>query len=426
MQQSANDLRRQVEAQARLAKQASLQLAQLTSTEKNQVLLAIGQQIMQDRAAILAANEEDVTQAKASNLSASYIDRLQLNEQRIAGLVASLHELAALPDPIGEVINSWERPNGLRIEQIRVPLGVIGMVYEARPNVTVDAAAIAIKTGNAIVLRGSRTALRSNLALIHSIHSALDSLKQPADAVQYLAQTEHAAIDILCSLNGVIDLIIPRGGAELINRVVRTSSVPVVETGVGNCHIFIDQSADYGMAASIVLNAKTSRPAVCNAAETLLLHQDWPKEYQAALIGRLHDAGVELRACEQTRERHPELSALLHPAVDSDWDTEYHDLILAVRTVPNVEAAVEHITRHGTGHSEAIITRDDRAAEWFLAHVDAAAVYHNASTRFTDGGEFGFGAEIGISTQKIHARGPMGLHALSSSKFLIRGSGQIR
>ncbi|WP_241254529.1 glutamate-5-semialdehyde dehydrogenase [Brevibacillus sp. SYP-B805] len=426
MRTTASALREQVEKQAKLAKQASRQLARLSSADKNNALLAIARQLIHDQAAILAANAEDVERAKEAGLPASYLDRLLLTDRRMEALAASLQELAALPDPVGEVITSWQRPNGLQIEQVRVPLGVIGMVYEARPNVTVEAAAIALKTNNAIVLRGSRTALRSNLALVESIRSALNSLNLPAEAIQYLSQTEHEAIDILCSLNGLVDVMIPRGGAELINRVVRSSSVPVLETGVGNCHIFIDQSADYDMAEAIVLNAKTSRPAVCNAAETLLIHREWPLAHQQALLQRLHDAGVELRACEQTRSLHSALSSILRPADEQDWDTEYLDLILAVRTVGGVDEAIAHIAEHGTGHSEAIITRDERSAEQFLARIDAAAVYHNASTRFTDGGEFGFGAEIGISTQKIHARGPMGLHALTSCKYLIRGSGQIR
>lgn len=421
-----SQLRDQVVAQASLAKQASRRLARLSSAEKNALLLAIARQIRQDQTLILAANEQDATLAEAANQPKSYLDRLMLNEQRIDGLASSLEELVSLADPIGEVISSMTRPNGLLIEQVRVPLGVIGMIYEARPNVTVDAAAIALKTGNAIVLRGSRSALHSNLALAQSIRQALTELHLPADAVQYLAHTEHEAIDILCTANGLIDVIIPRGGAELISRVVRTSSVPVLETGIGNCHLFIDESADYELAASIVLNAKTSRPAVCNAAETLLIHQAWPDHLQKLLLQRLHEAGVEIRACERTRSQHKELASLLAPAEDRDWATEYLDLILAVRTVDSIEEALEHIANHGSGHSEAIITSNTSLAERFLAQVDAAAVYHNASTRFTDGGEFGYGAEIGISTQKIHARGPMGLPALTSWKFLIRGNGQIR
>lgn len=421
-----SDIRSRVEAQARLAKQASRQLARLTREQKDAALIAIGKQLDQDRAEILAANERDVQHSRAVNPLESYIDRLRLDDKRIDGLITSLEELAAQQDPVGETITAWTRPNGLEIEQVRVPLGVIGMVYEARPNVTLDSAAIALKTGNAIVLRGSRTALNSNLAIVASIHRALQSLGLPRDAVQYLAIVEHESVDALCTLNGLIDVIIPRGGAELIKRVVSTSTVPVLETGVGNCHIFVDESAEYEMADAIVINAKTSRPAVCNAAETLLLHKNWPLEDQQKLLSHLHAAGVELRACEQTRSLHPELASILQVADETDFDGEFLDLIMAVRTVSSLDEALEHIALHGTYHSEAIVTTDAAHAARFLSEVDAAAVYHNASTRFTDGGEFGFGAEIGISTQKLHARGPMGLVALTTSKYVIRGTGQIR
>jgi glutamate-5-semialdehyde dehydrogenase len=421
-----SEIRNQVEAQARLAKQASRRLAQLSREQKDAALIAIARQLDTDRKAILAANEVDVARARAANQPDSYLDRLRLDDKRIDALIASLEEMSALPDPVGETIAFWTRPNGIDIEQVRVPLGVIGMVYEARPNVTVDSAAIALKTGNAIVLRGSRTALSSNQALAASIRAALDSIGLPGDAVQYLAITEHESVDALCTLNGLIDVIIPRGGAELIQRVIRTSTVAVLETGVGNCHIFVDESAAYEMAEAITINAKTSRPAVCNAAETLLLHEKWPHANQRALLQKLHEAGVELRACERTRSLHPDLADLLHPADANDFDAEFLDLIIAVRTVSDCSEAIEHIALHGTSHSEAILTKNETNAARFLAEVDAAAVYHNASTRFTDGGEFGFGAEIGISTQKLHARGPMGLTALTTSKYVIRGTGQIR
>lgn len=421
-----SEIRNQVEAQARLAKQASRRLAQLSREQKDAALIAIARQLDTDRKAILAANEVDVARARAANQPDSYLDRLRLDDKRVDALIASLEEMSALPDPVGETIAFWTRPNGIDIEQVRVPLGVIGMVYEARPNVTVDSAAIALKTGNAIVLRGSRTALSSNQALAEIIRAALDSIGLPGDAVQYLAITEHESVDALCTLNGLIDVIIPRGGAELIQRVIRTSTVAVLETGVGNCHIFVDESAAYEMAEAITINAKTSRPAVCNAAETLLLHEKWPHANQRALLQKLHEAGVELRACERTRSLHPDLTDLLHPADAADFDAEFLDLIIAVRTVSDCSEAIEHIALHGTSHSEAILTKNETNAARFLAEVDAAAVYHNASTRFTDGGEFGFGAEIGISTQKLHARGPMGLTALTTSKYVIRGTGQIR
>ncbi len=422
----ADSVRQSVAQQARLAKRAAREWALLPRERKDEALRAIGWQLQADQRLILAANAEDVDRAAAAGQPNSYLDRLRLTPERIAALAESLEALAQLPDPIGDIAASWTRPNGLLIRQVRVPLGVIGMVYEARPNVTVDAAAIALKTGNAIVLRGSRSASRSNTALVLSIKRALQALGLPHEAVQYVSAEQRESVDALCTLNGLIDVIIPRGGAGLINRVVRTSTVPVLETGVGNCHVFVDESAEYAMAEAIVLNAKTSRPAVCNAAETLLLHRDWPLAFSSALLRRLSEAGVELRACEQTRERHPQLAGRLRPAAQEDWDREYLELILAVKTVDSLDDALEHIARHGTSHSEAIVTQNDDNARRFLASVDAAAVYHNASTRFTDGGEFGFGAEIGISTQKIHARGPMGLLALTTIKYHVLGNGQTR
>lgn len=419
-------LKEKVYAQLSLAKQASRQMALLTRTEKDRALAAIGEKLLADEKTILAANELDIAKAEVDGQPASYLDRLRLTPARVHDLVESLASLAALDDPVGQKMDSWTQPNGLVIEQIRVPLGVIGMVYEARPNVTVDAAAIALKTGNAIVLRGSHSAVNSNVALARSIREALAATELPEAAVQYLPFAEHASVDLLCTANGLVDVIIPRGGAGLIQRVLQLSSVPVLETGVGNCHIYIDQAARYDMAEAIAVNAKTSRPAVCNAAETLLLHRNWPHDYQRALLQKLLDQGVELRVCAKTREAHHELASLLREAQAADWDTEYSALILAVRTVDSLAEAIEHITAHSSGHSEAIVTEDDAAAYQFLAAVDATAVYHNASTRFTDGGEFGFGAEIGISTQKLHARGPMGLPALTSYKYVVRGTGQIR
>lgn len=421
-----DSLKQKVHAQISLAKQASRRMAILSRKEKDHVLVAIGNQLLADEAHILSENAKYLARAEADGQPASYLDRLLLTPERITQLVDSLSQLASLDDPVGERIDSWTRPNGLFIEQIRVPLGVIGMVYEARPNVTVDAAAIAIKTGNTIVLRGSHSAVHSNLALVKSIRQALTDTGLPAEAVQYLPFAEHASVDFLCTANGLVDVIIPRGGAGLIQRVLQIASVPVLETGVGNCHIFVDQAAPYDMAENIVINAKTSRPAVCNAAETLLLHRSWPQDNQRALLQKLLAKGVELRACELTRELHVDLAEQLHHAAAEDWDTEYSELILAVRTVDSLEDAIEHITTHSTGHSEAIVTEDEHAARQFLTAIDATAVYHNASTRFTDGGEFGFGAEIGISTQKLHARGPMGLPALTSYKYVVRGSGQIR
>lgn len=419
-------LKEKVHTQVSLAKQASRKMAILSRKEKDQVLVAIGNQLLADEAVILSENAKDIALAEADGQPPSYLDRLLLTPERIAQLVDSLAQLVSLDDPVGERIDSWTRPNGLLIEQIRVPLGVIGMVYEARPNVTVDAAAIAIKTGNAIVLRGSHSAVHSNLALVTSIRQALTATGLDAEAVQYLPFAEHASVDYLCTANGLVDVIIPRGGSGLIQRVLQIASVPVLETGVGNCHIYVDEAAQYDMAVSIVINAKTSRPAVCNAAETLLMHRNWPQENQRALLQKLLAKGVELRACERTIKLHSDLAAQLHHATAEDWDTEYSALILAVRTVDSLGEAIDHITAHTSGHSEAIVTEDEVAARQFLTAIDATAVYHNASTRFTDGGEFGFGAEIGISTQKLHARGPMGLPALTSYKYVVRGNGQIR
>lgn len=419
-------LKEKLYGQMKLAKEASRQLARFKQEAKDAALCEAGRQLLQNQTAILAANEQDLIKAQQDGQPAAYLDRLRLTPERLQDLVDSLHQLAKQTDPVGKIMERWTRPNGLVIEQIRVPLGVVGIVYEARPNVTVDAAAIALKTGNAIVLRGSRSALSSNLALTECIRKALVQSGLPEEAVQYLPYPDHEAVDLLCTANGLIDVIIPRGGASLIQRVLQKSTVAVLETGVGNCHVYIDKTADYDMAEAIILNAKSSRPAVCNAAETLLVHRNWPQDLQNRLLAKLLSAGIELRACEKTRLLHPALANRLAAASSADWDTEYLSLTLAVATVDSLDDAIGHIESHGTGHSEAIVASDNERAELFLSRVDAAAVYHNASTRFTDGGEFGFGAEIGISTQKLHARGPMGLTALTTSKYVVRGSGQIR
>lgn len=419
------ELIQSVTRQVQNAKVASRQLALADSDWKNQALHEIGKQLERDTSVILEANHLDYQEASRNGSTPSYLDRLLLTPARIESLIQSLKELASLPDPIGEITKEWTRPNGLTIREVRVPLGVIGMIYEARPNVTLDAAAIAIKTGNAICLRGSRSSMNSNQALTESIRKGLQTVGLPPDAVQYLTARQRESVDVLCTLNGLIDVIIPRGGADLINRVVKTSTVPVLETGVGICHIFIDQSAPYEMAEQIVHNAKISRPSVCNAVETILIHQDWDQHNTLCLLTSLHEANVTLRACEKTRLLTNHLP-FLEEAASDDWDTEYLDLILSVRTVTDVTEAIEHISHHGSGHSESILTEHQQTADRFLNEVDAACVYHNASTRFTDGGEFGYGAEIGISTQKTHARGPMGLPALTSVKYRVIGSGQIR
>jgi glutamate-5-semialdehyde dehydrogenase len=337
-------------------------------------------------------------------------------------IVCSLRELAALPDPIGNVLESWTRPNGLEITKVRVPIGVIGLIYEARPNVTVDSSAICVKTGNCVLLRGSRSCLTTNRALTEVIQQALETVGLPKGAVQLLESPDLAATTDMMHAHGLIDVLIPRGGASLINHVRTNARIPVIETGAGNCHLFIHEDADPTMATAIALNAKTSRPSVCNAIETLLIHHEWPESYSTALLAALHEAGVALRGCPKTLE----LCPLATLATATDYETEYNDLILAVRFVASLDEALHHIETHGTRHSEAIVTTSLSVAARFLEEVDATTVYHNASTRFTDGGEFGFGAEIGISTQKLHARGPMGLPELCSYKYLVRGTGQVR
>jgi glutamate-5-semialdehyde dehydrogenase len=411
-----------VRQKAEQARAASKRLALLTEAQKNAGLRAMAQALRNRRKAILAANEEDLRRGEEAGLSTALMDRLRLTEERLEGMAQGLEELIHLQDPVGEVMETVERENGLRIEKVRVPLGVIGMIYEARPNVTVDAAGLALKTGNAIVLRGSSSAFYSNRMLVEVLHQALETTDIPVDGVQLVEDLDREAVREMMTLNEWIDVIIPRGGAGLIERVVRESSVPVLETGVGNCHIYVDAEADPSMAEHIVINGKTDRPAVCNAVETVLVHRAWAKQHLSGLVARLQEHGVELRGCDRTRA----LADHVLPASEEDWGHEYLDLILAVKVVNSLEEAMEHIDRYGTRHSEAIVTDNAETAQVFLQGVDAAAVYHNASTRFTDGSQFGFGAEIGISTQKLHARGPMGLKELTSYKYRVLGTGQVR
>ncbi|WP_188647053.1 glutamate-5-semialdehyde dehydrogenase [Marinithermofilum abyssi] len=411
-----------VRQKAEQARAASKRLALLTEAQKNAGLRAMAQALRNRREAILTANEEDLRRGEEAGLSTALMDRLRLTEERLEGMAQGLEELIHLPDPVGEVMETVERENGLRIEKVRVPLGVIGMIYEARPNVTVDAAGLALKTGNAVVLRGSSSAFYSNRMLVEVLHQALETTDVPVDGVQLVEDLDREAVREMMTLNGWIDVIIPRGGAGLIERVVRESTVPVLETGVGNCHIYVDAEADPSMAEHIVINGKTDRPAVCNAVETLLVHREWAKQHLSSLAARLQENGVELRGCDRTRA----LADHVLPASEEDWRREYLDLILAVNVVDSLEEAMEHIDRYGTRHSEAIVTDNAETARVFLQGVDAAAVYHNASTRFTDGSQFGFGAEIGISTQKLHARGPMGLKELTSYKYRVLGTGQVR
>ena len=407
---------------AKAAKAASLELARLTTEAKNAALRAMARALMEKSPEILAANEADMQRGREGGMPESLLDRLMLNEARIAGMAEGLEQVADLPDPIGRVMDEWTRPNGLVIRKVRVPIGVIGIIYEARPNVTVDAAALCLKSGNAALLRGGKEAFRSNQAVVKVLREALAEGGLPADCVQLVEDTSRQSAQELMALTEYLDVLIPRGGAGLIRSVKENARVPVIETGVGNCHVYVDKDADLDMAANIIYNAKCSRPSVCNAIETILVHQDVAEEALPLIQARLDEKQVELRGCEKAQAILPGIT----PATEEDWATEYLDYILAVKVVASLEEALEHIARYSTGHSECIVTENYTAAQRFLNEVDAAAVYVNASTRFTDGGQFGLGAEIGISTQKLHARGPMGLEQLVSTKFLIRGSGQVR
>lgn len=412
----------EVHAKGEQAKEAARLLATLPTLVKNRALLAMADGLLANTQAILAANAADLENGKARGLSQALLDRLMLNETRVRSMAEGLREIAALPDPIGEIIEGWRRPNGLEIVKARVPLGVIGIIYEARPNVTADAAGLCVKSGNAVILRGGSEAIHSNVAVAKVLSDGAASAGVPAGAIQLIETTDREAVNALLKLNQYLDVIIPRGGAGLIRTVLENSTVPVIETGTGICHTFVDASADFAMAWEIAFNAKVSRPGVCNAMETLLVHRDVAAEFLPTMLSRYHNAEVELRGCEEVMRHHNGVK----PAIAEDWATEYHDLILAVRVVKNLDEALEHIRTYGTRHSEAIVTQNYDNARRFQREVDAAAVYVNASTRFTDGFEFGFGAEIGISTQKLHARGPMGLRELTSIKYLINGNGQIR
>ncbi|WP_044478872.1 glutamate-5-semialdehyde dehydrogenase [Paenibacillus antibioticophila] len=412
----------EVRMKAGLAGQAATAMAKLTTEQKNQALLAAADALLARSDEILRANEEDLERGRANGTSDSLLDRLKLTPERIGGIAEGLRQIVELPDPVGDVLETIDRPNGLHIVKRRVPLGVIGIIYEARPNVTVDAAGLCLKTGNAVVLRGGSSALSSNRAIVKVIHEALAETALPVEAIQLIEDPDRSSVDEMLKLNGLLDVVIPRGGSSLIQNVVQNATVPVIETGAGICHTYLDETAQPEMAAAIALNAKVQRPSVCNAMETLLVHEAYAKAHLSRLASQFKEAGVELRGCEQTRELIPWAS----PATDEDFATEYNDYILNVKIVHELNEALAHIARFGTKHSECIVTENEEHAARFQQEIDAAAVYHNASTRFTDGFEFGFGAEIGISTQKLHARGPMGLPALTSSKYIIYGSGQIR
>lgn len=407
---------------ATLARETTGALVKLTTEQKNEALLAMADALQREAAIIIEANVEDLERGRQNGTSQSLLDRLALNEDRIAGIAEGLRQIVELPDPVGDTLETFDRPNGLAIQKIRVPLGVIGIIYEARPNVTVDAAGLCLKTGNAVVLRGGSSALSSNRKIVEVLHRALAATALPPNALQLIEDPARASVDEMLKLNGLLDVIIPRGGSSLIQNVVMNATVPVIETGAGICHTYLDSDADPEMALQISLNAKAQRPSVCNSMETLIVHRDFAQRHLLALAEAFRDVNVELRGCPETLAIIP----WANPVTEADYATEYNDYILNIKMVNNLDEAMAHIERYGTKHSECIVSGTEEHAERFLQEVDAAAVYHNASTRFTDGFEFGFGAEIGISTQKLHARGPMGLPALTSTKYKIHGNGQIR
>lgn len=410
-----------IEGVCAAAKAASRSIASAETQRRNSILKAMAQLITENKKSILEANAKDIDNAGKNGVPETMTDRLRLNEARIDAISASLAELCVLPDPIGSG-ERWVRPNGLVISCVRVPIGVVSIIYEARPNVTVDAAALCIKTGNAVVLRGGKEAVCTNAVLVSVMRKALSAHGIDPNALSFIERTEREGANILMTMRKYIDVLIPRGGAGLIRTVVENAKMPVIETGAGNCHLYVDEFAEIDMAVSVAKNAKVSRPSVCNAIETLLVHSSVTERFLPLFSKAVEEYRVEIRGCVRTREILPGASA----ATEEDYYTEYNDYIIAVRIVDSIDEAIEHINRYNTGHSEAIITNSVTHAQKFKDEVDAAAVYVNASTRFTDGGEFGFGAEIGISTQKLHARGPMGLKALTTEKYLVDGSGQIR
>jgi glutamate-5-semialdehyde dehydrogenase len=411
-----------VKKQAKEAKKAAKAVSLLSTEEKNKIIKHIANTLESNVSHILEANYKDLEKGREKGYTEAYMDRLSLSEDRIADFANGLRDVAELEDPVGDILSDWTLENGLQVEKVRVPLGVIGMIYEARPNVTVDATGLALKSGNAIVLKGGSSAINSNKAIVEVIHKALETTNIPNKAVQFIASTDRKATQELFTLKEHIDVLIPRGGASLINAVVENATVPVLETGVGNCHLYVDKDADLDKALSIIVNAKTDRPAVCNAAETLIVHRAWFNENKEAIINMFKENSISVHGDENVVEFIPGAVK----AVEEDWKNEYLSLDIAVKIVTDMDEAIEHIDEYGTKHSEAIITENKETANKFMTLVDAAAVYHNASTRFTDGGALGFGAEIGISTQKLHARGPMGLPALTTVKFQMTGDGQIR
>ncbi|WP_373286938.1 glutamate-5-semialdehyde dehydrogenase [Wenjunlia tyrosinilytica] len=411
---------------ARRAREAAAVLAPLPRTARDGALLAVADALVARAPEIVEANAQDVAKARASGTSESIVDRLTLTTERIEAIASDVRDVVALPDPVGELVRGSTLPNGLELRQIRVPFGVVGIIYEARPNVTVDAAALCLKSGNAVLLRGSSSAYASNTALVGVLRDAVAEAGLPADVVQLVPGESRESVGELMRARGLVDVLIPRGGASLIRTVVEESTVPVIETGVGNCHVYVDADADLDMAVRILINAKASRPSVCNAAETLLVHADTAEEFLPRALKALAEAGVTVHGDEAVQRFSGVCDATIVPATDEDWETEYLSYDIAAAVVPDLDAAVRHIRRWSSGHSEAIITRSQPAARRFTQLVDSTTVLVNASTRFTDGSEFGFGAEIGISTQKLHARGPMGLPELTSTKYVVTGDGHIR
>lgn len=411
-----------VQAKAQAAKQAAAKLAVTSTAVKNAALLAMAAALEAQQSEILAANERDMTAAAAKGMKSSMLDRLKLTAERISGMADGLRQVAGLADPVGNVIDGKTLPNGLHITKIRVSLGVIGIIYEARPNVTADAAGLCLKSGNAVILKGGSEAMESNKTVAAILAQAAEGAGIPAGSIQFIDTSDRQAVQDLIHMNGLVDVVIPRGGAGLIQAVVRNASVPVIETGAGVCHTYVDKDANMEMAMKIAFNAKVQRPSVCNAMETLLVHKDIADKFLPMMLMMYNSSAVEIRGDKAVQE----YSSQVHPATEEDWSTEYGDLRLSVKIVDSIEEAMAHIAKYGTGHSECIVTDNYQAAQLFQYTVDAAAVYVNASTRFTDGNEFGFGAEIGISTQKLHARGPMALPELTSTKYLINGNGQVR
>ena len=419
---ASSNVRDQVLQVVRCARDAARRLARATTGEKNAALRAMADGLRRHREQIIRANREDVQAAQAGGLSTALVDRLTLSEKRVEEMGQSLEAVVGLPDPVGQVIKAWTRPNGLEIRKVRVPLGVIGIIYESRPNVTSECASLCVKSGNAVVLRGGTEAFRSNQAIAEALREALRASRLPEPAVSMIPVADRAGVDVMLQLDRDIDVIIPRGGEALIRKIAEQSRIPVIKHAKGVCHVYVDEDADLTMAQAIVMNAKCQRPATCNAMETLLVHERVAPAFLPEAVAQLQAAKVEVRGDERTRAIVPGIA----PATEEDWGTEYLDLIVSVRVVPSLNEAVEHISRYGSAHSDAIVTRNTDHAQQFVQEVDSAAVYVNASTRFTDGFQFGLGAEIGISTDRLHARGPMGLEELTTYKYVVFGSGQLR